>query len=126
MSQMGGWGVLDYGLYFAKDPTEYLRLGYASSLSSWALVNSRHEPRAATASGGPARKTTAPTGGGFKPEPMGSGWIRKDVPRGAWYYSAEEDVGYCGALRTHATIVTRIRSSANSLTAACSTRRPTP
>ncbi len=27
------------------------------------------------------------------------------MPRGAWYYSAEEDVGYCGALRTHATIV---------------------
>ncbi len=29
------------------------------------------------------------------------------MTRGAWYYSAEEDVGYCGALRTHATIVTR-------------------
>jgi len=27
--------------------------------------------------------------------------------RGAWYYSAEADVGFCGALRTHATIVTR-------------------
>jgi hypothetical protein len=38
---------------------------------------------------------------------MGSGWIRKAVPRGAWYYSAEEDVGYCGALRTHATIITK-------------------
>ena len=38
---------------------------------------------------------------------MGGGWIRKAVPRGAWYYSAEEDVGYCGALRTHATIVTK-------------------
>ena len=25
------------------------------------------------------------------------------MPRGAWSYSAEEDVGYCGALRTHAT-----------------------
>jgi hypothetical protein len=40
------------------------------------------------------------------PEPMGNTWIRKTVPRGAWYYSAEEDVGYCGALRAHATIVT--------------------
>jgi hypothetical protein len=27
------------------------------------------------------------------------------MPRGAWYYSAEEDVGYVGALRTHATVV---------------------
>ncbi len=29
------------------------------------------------------------------------------MTRGAWYYSAEEDVGYCGALRTHATVVAR-------------------
>jgi len=40
MSQMGGWSILDYGLHFAADPADYLRLGYASSLSSWALVNS--------------------------------------------------------------------------------------
>ena len=41
------------------------------------------------------------------PEPMGRAWIGKQMTRGAWYYSAEEDVGYCGALRTHATILTR-------------------
>jgi hypothetical protein len=106
MSQMGGWGVLDYGLYFAKDPATYLRLGYASSLSSWALVNS------GTAETGygywwPGKENDGATGGGFNPEPMGSGWIGKAVPRGAWYYSAEEDVGYCGALRTHSTIITK-------------------
>ncbi len=43
MSQMGGWGILDYGLHFAQDPTPQLRLGYASILSSWALVNSGTE-----------------------------------------------------------------------------------
>jgi hypothetical protein len=106
MSQMGGWSILDYGLYFAKEPAEYLRLGYASSLSSWALVNS------GTAESGygfwwPGKENDGATGGGFNPDPMGSGWIRKAVPRGAWYYSAEEDVGYCGALRTHATIITK-------------------
>ena len=37
MSQMGGWGVLDYALNFATNPRPYLRLGYASYLSSWAL-----------------------------------------------------------------------------------------
>ena len=58
MSQMGGWSILDYGLNFAADPTDYLRLGYASSLSSWALVNSGTK-RAATATGSPARTTTA-------------------------------------------------------------------
>jgi len=104
MSQMGGWSILDYALNFAKDPTDYLRLGYASSLSSWALVNS------GTAESGygywyPAKENDGATGGGFVPEAMGRGWIGKQMSRGAWYYSAEEDVGYCGALRTHATIV---------------------
>ncbi len=41
------------------------------------------------------------------PEPIGRAWIGKTVPRGAWYYSAEEDVSYCAALRTHATILAR-------------------
>jgi hypothetical protein len=106
MSQMGGWSILDYALNFAKDPTDYLRLGYASSLSSWALVNSGTE-----ASGWgywfPSRNNDGATGGGFMPEPTGRAWIGKPMARGAWYYSAEQDVGYCGALRTHATIVTR-------------------
>jgi hypothetical protein len=106
MSQMGGWSILDYALHFAKEPAEYLRLGYASSLSSWSLVNS------GTAASGygywfPSRNNDGAAGGGFMPEPIGRAWIGKQVRRGAWFYSAEEDVGYCGALRTHATIVTR-------------------
>ena len=106
MSQLGGWSILDYGLNFAADPADYLRLGYASSLSSWALVNSGTE-----ASGYgywfPGKNNDGATGGGFMPEPMGRAWIGKQMTRGAWYYSAEEDVGYVGALRTHATILTR-------------------
>jgi hypothetical protein len=103
---MGGWSILQHALHFADDPTDYLRLGYASSLSSWALVNS------GTSESGygywfPSVNNDGATGGGFMPDVHGRAWIGKDVPRGAWYYSAEEDVGYCGALRTHATIVTR-------------------
>jgi hypothetical protein len=105
MSQMGGWSILDYGLHFAEEPAKYLRLGYASSLSSWALVNSGTE-ESGYGYWWPGKENDGATGGGFNPEPMGSSWIRKAVPRGAWYYSAEEDVGYCGALRTHTTIVT--------------------
>jgi Family of unknown function (DUF5695) len=106
MSQMGGWAILDYGLHFAADATDYLRLGYASSLSSWALVNS------GTKESGygywfPSANNDGATGGGFMPEPLGRAWIGKQMARGAWFYSAEEDVGYCAALRTHATIVTR-------------------
>jgi hypothetical protein len=104
MSQLGGWSILDYALHFADDPTDYLRLGYASSLSSWALVNS------GTAESGygywfPSRRNDGASGGGFIPEAIGRGWIGKQMPRGAWHYSAEQDVGFCGALRTHATIV---------------------
>ena len=40
------------------------------------------------------------------PEAFGRAWIGKTMARGAWYYSAEEDVGYCAAIRSHATIVT--------------------
>ena len=106
MSQMGGWSILDYALHFATDPAEYLRLGYASSLSSWALVNS------GTAESGygywfPSPNNDGAAGGGFMPEASGRAWIGKQVTRGAWHYSAEEDVGYCGALRAHATILTK-------------------
>ena len=104
MSQMGGWSILDHALYFAENPSEYLRLGYASSLSSWALVNS------GTRESGygywfPSPNNDGAAGGGFMPETTGRAWIGKQMARGAWYYSAEEDVGYCAAIRTHATIV---------------------
>jgi hypothetical protein len=106
MSQMGGWGVLDYGLHFAEEPSQYLRLGYASGLSSWSLMNT------GTADSGygywwPGKENDGATGGGFMPDVMGRGWIGKTYPRGAWAYSAEEDVGYAGALRAHATIITK-------------------
>jgi hypothetical protein len=55
----------------------------------------------------PSPDNDGAAGGGFMPEPMGRAWIGKQMTRGAWYYSAEEDVGYCAAIRTHATIVTR-------------------
>ncbi len=106
MSQLGGWAILDYGLHFARAPADYLRLGYAASLSSWALVNSGS---AGTGYGYwfPSRNNDGATGGGFMADALGRGWIGKAMGRGAWYYSAEADVGYCGALRTHATIATR-------------------
>ena len=105
MSQMGGWSILDYGLYFAADPTEYVRLGYASALSAWALVNSG-TPESGYGAWFPSANNDGAAGGGFMPEAIGRAWIGKPMRRGAWYYSAEEDVGYCAAIRTHRTIVT--------------------
>jgi hypothetical protein len=92
MSQMGGWSVLDYGLNFAANPNLYLRLGYASYLSAWALMNS------GKANGGGA-------GGGFEPAPYGTTWLGQPHHRGSWYYACEIDLGYCGALRTAATVL---------------------
>lgn len=105
MSHLGGWAVLDHGLYFSEDPAPLLRLGYASSLSAWATVNSG-TPESGYGFWYPGSENDGAAGGGFIPNAWGRGWISKDMPRGAWYYSAEQDVGYVGALRTHRTILT--------------------
>jgi hypothetical protein len=67
---MGGWAILDHALYEAADPTDALRLGYASSVSSWALVNSGTR---ATGFGAwfPSEANDGATGGGFMPEAFG-------------------------------------------------------
>ncbi len=105
MAQMGGWAVSDYALYFAHDPLEYLRLGYASSLSSWALLNSG----TAESNYGywyPGKNNDGGAGGGFEPRPWGHAWLgNKEMGRGSWWYSGEIDLGYSGALRSAATIV---------------------
>lgn len=77
---------------------------YVGPNGAWALVNS------GTAGSGygawfPSANNDGAAGGGFMPEAIGRAWIGKEMRRGAWYYSAEEDVGYCAAIRTHATIV---------------------
>jgi hypothetical protein len=104
MSQMGGWAVLDYALHHASDPTPYLRLGYASYLSAWALMNSG----TAESDYGywyPGPENDGGCGGGFEPAPYGQTWLQQPHHRGSWYYSCEEDLGYCGALRGARTVV---------------------
>jgi hypothetical protein len=104
MAQMGGWGILDYALYYAKDPARHLRLGYASYLSSWALVNSG-TPASNYGYWYPGKENDGAAGGGFEPRAWATSWLRKSHPRGSWYYGCEIDLGYCGALRTAATIL---------------------
>jgi hypothetical protein len=105
MAQMGGWGVFDYALYFAKDPATYMRLGYASYLSSWALLNSG----TAESNYGywyPGKKNDGGASGGFEPRPWGRAWLgNKEMGRGPWWYDGEIDLGFTGALRTAATVV---------------------
>ena len=105
MAQMGGWAVSDYALYFARDPIPYLRLGYASYLSSWALLNTG-TPESNYGYWYPGKNNDGGAGGGFEPRPWGRAWLgNKEMGRGSWWYSGEIDLGYSGALRSAATIV---------------------
>ena len=105
MAQMGGWAIEDYALNFAKDPIPYLRLGYASYLSSWALLNSG----TAESNYGywfPGKENDGGAGGGFEPRPWGHAWLgNKEMGRGSWWYSGEIDLGFSAGLRMAATVV---------------------
>jgi hypothetical protein len=105
MAQMGGWAVQDYALNFARDPVPYLRLGYASYLSSWALMNSGTR-ESNYGYWFPGKENDGGAGGGFEPRPWGIAWLgNKEMGRGSWWYSGEIDLGFSGALRMAATIV---------------------
>ena len=104
MSQMGGWSLLDYALYYARDPVPSLRLAYASILSSWALMNTG-TPKSGYGYWYPGKENDGAAGGGFEPEPFGQTWLEQPHTRGAWYYGCEIDLGYGGALRAAATVV---------------------
>lgn len=103
MSQMGGWAILDYALHFSTNAAEVLRLGYASILSAWATMNSGPPPDYGFWYPGAANDGAC--GGGFEPLPYNTTWLGQPMHRGVWYYSCEENLGYCGALRAAATIL---------------------
>jgi hypothetical protein len=104
MSQLGGWAILDYALNYASDPFPYLRLGYASYLSSWALMNTG-TPETNYGFWYPGPENDGASGWAFLPEKYGQMWIRKGTGRGAWFYDGEIDLGYCGALRMAAAVI---------------------
>jgi len=104
MSQAGGWAIVDYALYHATDPTPYLRLGYASYLSSWALMNTG-TPETNYGYWYRGKENDGASGWAITPEKYGPMWIRKYNSRGAWFYDGEIEIGYSAALRTAATIV---------------------
>ena len=104
MSPMGGWGVLDHALHDRSEPDATIRLGFASIVSSWSLMNT------GTKESGygywfPSAENDGGTGGGFEPAAYGMTWLGQQHHRGPWYYSSETDLGYCGALRAACTIV---------------------
>lgn len=105
MSQMGGWGILDYALHFAQDPADYIRLGYQSYLSSFALINSG-TPESNYGYWYPGKENDGATGWAFEPQKYAVSWIQKPQGRGPWFYDGEIDLGFGGATRMASTIVT--------------------
>ncbi|WP_340111498.1 DUF5695 domain-containing protein [Maribellus mangrovi] len=104
MAQMGGWSILDYGLYFSDSPGADIRLGYQSYLSSFALINSG-TPETNYGFWFPGKENDGASGWAFEPQKYTRNWMQKTQGRGPWSYDGEIDLGYCGALRTAATVV---------------------
>jgi len=111
MSAMGGWGVLDYGLNFAPRPADWIELGYASYLSSWCLMNTGR-PETNFGFWYPGPENDGASGWQFQTAKAGGAWMGSSVPggvtvpRGPWRYDGEIDLGYGGALRMAAVVVT--------------------
>lgn len=104
MARMGGWGILDYGINFSEKPYDWLQLGYASYLSSFALMNTG---TAETDYGFwfPGKQNDGAMGWAFMESKTGRAWIRKDIDRGAWYYDGEADLGNGAIFRTAQTVL---------------------
>jgi hypothetical protein len=120
MSQMGGGAVLDQALYFGDElfghhpaaeartitAAELLRLGYASMLSSWALVNCG----SAESNYGywrPGQLHDGAAGWGFQPQKMGSEWnpACQNLSRGAWPVDGEIDHGLAAGVEAACTVL---------------------
>ncbi len=106
MSQMGGWAVLDHALRFADAPAEFVRLGYASLLSSWALVNSG-PPEANHGFWHPGPLHDGAAAWGFMPQKLADEWnpACRPIPRGPWPVDGEIDHGLAAGIEAAATVV---------------------
>ncbi len=101
---MGGWAVEHNALHASRVPDATVRLGYASYLSAFALMNTG-TPESNYGYWFPGAENDGGSGGGFEPAAYGMTWRGQPHHRGSWYYSSESDLGYCGAVRTAATVV---------------------
>ncbi len=106
MANMGGWGILDYGINFSEKPDDWIQLGYASYLCHWALMNSGR-PEDNYGYWYPGVENDGASGWTFNNSKWGNAWIRKEVPRGPWSYDGEIDLGYGSSTRMARTIVMR-------------------
>ena len=112
MAAMGGWGVLDYALELR---AAAVRLAAARLRVVSQLVGLMNTGRADTNYGFwfPGKENDGAAGWQFMSTKAGSAWMGSSYPggvtepRGPWHYDGEIDLGFGGALRMAATIVTR-------------------
>jgi hypothetical protein len=106
MSQMGGWAVLDYALRHDPNPAANLRLGYASMLSSWALMNSG-DVQSNFGFWTPGPLHDGAVSWGFQPRQVGTEWnpATRDLPRGAWPVCGEVDHGLVAGIEAASTVL---------------------
>ena len=106
MSQMGGWAVLDYALRYDPDPAGNLRLGYASLLSSWALMNSG-DAQSNYGYWTPGALHDGAMSWGFQPRQVGTEWnpATRDLGRGAWPVCGEADHGLVAGIEAACTVL---------------------
>ncbi len=104
MARMGGWSVLDYGIHFADDPHDWLQLGYASYLSSFALMNTGR-PETNYGFWYPGRENDGAIGQALTPFKQSSTWMGYTEERGPWRYDSEQNLGMGAVTRMASTIL---------------------
>ncbi|MCL1908086.1 MAG: DUF5695 domain-containing protein [Holophagaceae bacterium] len=99
MARMAGTAILDYGYRFADDPYEWLRLGYASYLGPYGIVNTG-TPESDYGYWYPGKEKDGAMGQAFTSVKFGRPWIRTEEARGPWRLCGEGDLGMCAITRT--------------------------
>lgn len=106
MARMGGWSVLDYGIQFADNPHDWLQLGYASYLSSFALMNTG-TPETNYGFWYPGKANDGALGQAFTPFKQSNTWVGYVEERGPWRYDGEQNLGMGAVTRMASTILAK-------------------
>jgi hypothetical protein len=100
MTQMGGWGLFDYALYFSATPAEDLRTAYACYLAPFCLIHTGDDYP-----WWPSAGNAGALAWGFQNLQTGVTWPGFQNDRGPWMFDGENDAGIGGAVRTAASVV---------------------
>lgn len=107
-SRMGGLGILDFGLEFADKPWDWLQIGYASYLGSFALINSGTS-ESKYGYWYPGKENDGAMGWTFNPGKEITSFSfgkQRTIPHGSYPYDGEGDLSNCAIFRMAETVLT--------------------